>query len=339
MHDNSHLLTQIYYNPQYGFKRASELFREIKNQYPQTTIKLKDCILFLKCQKSEQLHKPVRSPKHYLQIKARKKDENWQADLLEFPDKQNNNGGNYYLLTIVDVYTRYAWVRPLQDKSGTTVLKAFQEIYIERPLQSSLTTDKGKEFQNMMMNQFLDMYHIRLYIAEPGDHNILGIINRFHRTLRNLIEKYKTAMNTEVWINALPSLVLNYNNAVHTTLKMSPFNASQNSDAVKVKEQNKHAINAYKKIHIGDHVRVKVAKGKFGKESKETYSKQIYTVAGIQGYSFALKNEKGTILQRYYKYYNLSIVESVEKVPSNILKLEQLRNSYSVVPYNRKRNF
>ena len=43
----------------------------------------------------------------------------------------SKNKGIKYLLCIIDVFTKYAWVKPLKDKNDKTVLNAFMEILKE----------------------------------------------------------------------------------------------------------------------------------------------------------------------------------------------------------------
>ena len=61
-------------------------------------------------------------------VYARLKDNIWAADLTEFESLSSKNKNVKYLLCIIDVFTKYAWVKPLKDKKGETVLNGFIEI-------------------------------------------------------------------------------------------------------------------------------------------------------------------------------------------------------------------
>lgn len=54
------------------------------------------------------------------------------------------NKGIKYLLMVIDVFSKYGWIKPLTDKKGETVTKAFNEIFIEGRKPKFIWTDKGK---------------------------------------------------------------------------------------------------------------------------------------------------------------------------------------------------
>ena len=52
----------------------------------------------------------------------------WAAVLVEIRSLSSKNGNIKHLLCGVDVFTKYAWVKPLKDKKDKKVLKAFIKI-------------------------------------------------------------------------------------------------------------------------------------------------------------------------------------------------------------------
>ena len=84
------------------------------------------------------------------------KDKIWSADLVEMPPENVGRGGKFkYILTVIDLYTRYAWAFPLRKKTGNFT-KAFE--YILKLLRENLKkiwTDAEKEFYNTVMSLFL----------------------------------------------------------------------------------------------------------------------------------------------------------------------------------------
>ena len=79
------------------------------------------------------------------------RDDQWQSDLIETQNIAKENKGIRYLLTVIDILSKYAWVQPLKDKKGPTVVKAFDQILKEGRKPLKLQTDKGKEFYNKDM--------------------------------------------------------------------------------------------------------------------------------------------------------------------------------------------
>ncbi len=85
-------------------------------------------------------------PRNLLKVQVYAKDNIWSAELINVPSER----GYKYILTVIDLYTRYSQAEPLKNKTGLSVKKAFEKIFKEsnrRPKQ--LWIDKGTEFNAM----------------------------------------------------------------------------------------------------------------------------------------------------------------------------------------------
>ena len=94
------------------------------------------------------LHKPRRCRFPTVPVVVGGLDDQWVADLVEVQSLAKYNRGIRYLLTVVDVLSKFAWVHPLKDKTGAKVVEAFEEIVSQGRQPNRLQTDKGKEFYN-----------------------------------------------------------------------------------------------------------------------------------------------------------------------------------------------
>ena len=65
------------------------------------------------------------------------------------------NKENKYLLCVIDVFRQYAWVVPLRDKKGTSIVKAFQKIILEERKPNKIWVDQGSKFYNNSFKDFL----------------------------------------------------------------------------------------------------------------------------------------------------------------------------------------
>ena len=76
---------------------------------------------FLAGQTSYTLHRPARRrfPRNPTRVAG--VDDQWQADLVDMQALARDNQGMKYLLTCIDVFSKYAWVIPIRDKSGAVV--------------------------------------------------------------------------------------------------------------------------------------------------------------------------------------------------------------------------
>ena len=77
---------------------------------------------------AEELHKPVIKKFKRRKVYARFKDNIWAADLAEMRSLSSKNKNVKYLSCATDVFTKYAWVKPLKAKKGKTILNAFIKI-------------------------------------------------------------------------------------------------------------------------------------------------------------------------------------------------------------------
>ena len=79
----------------------------------------------------------------------------WQADLCDVSNLKTHNSGYRYLLTVIDVFSKVAHVRPLKTKTGRELVKAFEDILQHSPrAPRKLQTDKGSEFKTNFFNSF-----------------------------------------------------------------------------------------------------------------------------------------------------------------------------------------
>ena len=58
--------------------------------------------------------------------------------------------GSKYLLSAIDLFTKYAWVVPFKDKRGITIVNAFQKIISKRK-PNKIRIDQGGEFYNKLL--------------------------------------------------------------------------------------------------------------------------------------------------------------------------------------------
>ena len=122
--------------------------------------------LYLKLNKqlAEEVHKPV-----IRKIKKRKlysafKDNIWVADLADMQLMSKFNKGFRFSLCVIDVFSKYAWVVPLKDKKGVSIIDAFQSILKKsNRKRNKIWVDKGSEFYNRSMKSWLKDNDIAMY--------------------------------------------------------------------------------------------------------------------------------------------------------------------------------
>ena len=111
---------------------------------------------WLESQLAYTLHKPARRRFKRNRVFFNGKDEQWQANLEDSQALKRDNDGYRFLLTVIDVLSKYAWLVPLKDKTGKSLVDAFDKIFkIDGRVPECLQTDAGKEFLNKEFQQVL----------------------------------------------------------------------------------------------------------------------------------------------------------------------------------------
>ena len=211
---------------------------------------------------SEELYKPKRKNYPRRRIIVNHIDEIFAADLVEMQKFAKLNKGYRYLLTCIDIFSKYAWVIPLKDKKAIYVKNALEKI-IKKRKPKFLWTDGGTEFYNKLVNDLLNKNNTKLYSTNNSEIKS-AVIERFNRTFKNKMYKKFTENNNTILYNILDELVNNYNNKYHSTIKMSPIEASKKINEKKIKNiYNFEKTKKLSKFKIGERVRIFLEKKYF----------------------------------------------------------------------------
>ena len=92
------------------------------------------------------------------------------------------NRGYRYLLTVVDVFSKHAWVQPVKNKTGKAVTEAMAKILKGGRKPINLQTDDGKEFYNKTFQALMKQKGIH-HFSTSGDTKA-SVVERFNRTLK-----------------------------------------------------------------------------------------------------------------------------------------------------------
>ena len=170
------------------------------------------------------------------------------------------NKGFRSLLCVIDIFSKYAWVVPLKDKKGISIVNAFQKILKESDRKpNKIWVDKGSEFYNNSFKKWLKDNDIEMYSIHNKGKSI--VVKRFIRTLKIKIYKYMTSISKNVYIDKLNDIVNEYNNTYHRTIKMKPVDVKDNTYI----DSNKEVNDKDPKFKVGDHVRMSKYKNIFAK--------------------------------------------------------------------------
>ena len=188
------------------------------------------------------------------------------------------NKGIRFLLCVIDIFSKYAWVVPLKDKKGISIVKAFQIILKQSNSRkpNKIWVDKGAEFYNASFKKWLQDNDIVMYSTHNEGKSVVA--ERFIRTLKSKIYKYMTSISKNVYINKLDDIVNEYNNTYHTTIKIKPIDVKDNIYINTSKKNN------YKnpKFKVGDRVRISKYKNIFAKSYTPNWSEEVFVIKKVK---------------------------------------------------------
>ena len=183
------------------------------------------------------------------------KDNSWGADLADMQLISKFNKGFRFLLCVVDIFSKYAWVVPLKDKKGVSIVNAFQsilknsiELHFNRK-PNKIWVDKDAEFYNNSFKKWLQGNDIAMYSTHNEGKSVVA--ERFIKTLKNKIYKYMTSISKNMYIDKVDDIVNEYNNTYQRTIKMKPIDVKNNTYINTGKEVNDNDP----KFKVGDHVK------------------------------------------------------------------------------------
>ena len=156
------------------------------------------------------------------------------------------------------------------------------------------------------------------HLLPEADYKGTGVVDRFTRTLRELINRYLVAYNTKSFVeDALPALIENYNTRLNGGVGAIPTAATEDpSYEKKYEEMVRKRVSAataassqgeYPGFEIGDKVRVLLRKAAFEKGTTQKWSSTTHTVEAFED---GLYHVTGRVAG--YKVYELLKVGTVE---------------------------
>ena len=267
------------------------------------------------------------------------KDETLSADLIDKSSLSKYNNNYKFILTVIDIFTKCAWAIPLKNKSGLSITNGFKTILSEGPLGGSesrkpekLWVDRGSEFYNKTFKSLLKEYETKIYSIYSDLKAVF--IERFNRTLLHIMNKPMFINGDGNWVNILSDAVITYNNNIHSTINMTPVDASNNPDKVKYTFNFK---NIKPKLKVGDYVRNANKRNIFSKGYTSNWNRELFKVNEVlktQPPTYKIEDINGEIIEG--KYYEQELLKSKFDFESNNKVLEtlniDLRSSAKQVP-------
>lgn len=261
----------------------------------------------------------------------------FEADLVDVQALSQFNDGINYLLTCIDTWSRYAWVRELPSKHSSIVLEAFKSILQEAGTKPQICVfDRGSEFTSHEFKNYCVAHGIAFYAPDTSIHG--AFIERFNRTFQNLVYSYMTEHETNRYvtrtmpdgstIRLIPLFVETYNNRRHRMIGVTPHQAETMPE---LEIQIQKRLNSYHdkikkqtpKFSVGDQVRIAKMKGKFSRGYHEQASQEVFKIHAIKTNMkiplYVLSNYRGDEIIKG-SFYDFELV----KVEGDMFRIEKI---------------
>jgi transposase InsO family protein len=269
---------QVYERGAAAFSNAAPVYREAKQMVPRLTQREVD--EQLQTFPSYTRHRRVSRRFVTGKVISGGFMETLQADLMDVSRYSRWNNGFKFILVVLDVFSKRAFVQPLKRKSATP--KAFKLMLPDFPQQPLyLHVDRGTEFYNAEMRQLLQENAITMY----STHSVYkaNMAERLIRTLRKRLARYFEHYGTWRWIDYLQPMINNYNNTVHSATKLKPTSVGlHNQKELWQKLYMTDVPDAGPvKFKPGEFVRISKSRTAFTKEAYDMYSEEVYAVTRV----------------------------------------------------------
>jgi len=319
---------RIYYNLDHpdSFSSVEKLYlaaKQIDNK-----ITLNDTKNWLSKQRTYTIHRNVIRKFKRNRVIVQFIDEQWQADLVDMQQHERQNLGYKYLITIIDIFSKYAWVIPLKNKTAKNVFDVLNGLFEERQ-PFKFQTDQGKEFDNGLLRKLFKDRDINFFTTKNRDIKCC-VVERFNRTLRSKMFKYFSKNKTHKYIDILHKLVDGYNNTYHSSIKMKPTEVNETNQDLVFK--NLYKVNSFrdilknkirkKGVQKDDLVRIPLEKKTFNRGYDPNWTDHSYKVEKIIPGSRKtlyklVDNENNSFEKRFYP-------EEVQKISNESFKIEKI---------------
>ena len=226
---------------------------------------------------ADELHKPIIKKFNKRKVYSSFKDNIWGVDLADMQLLSKFNKGIKYLLCVIDLFSKYAFVIPLKDKKGVSIVNAFQSILDKSGGEpNKIWVDQGSEFYNHNFKKWLANNDISMYSTYNEEKSVVA--ERFIRTLKNKLYKHMATASKYVFYDVLDYIVKEYNNTRRSTIKMKPIDVKDNTYINTDKKIN----NKDPKFKVGDCVRISKYKNMFAKGYVPNWSEEVFVVNKIK---------------------------------------------------------
>ena len=272
---------------------------------------------------SQELNKPIINKFPRQKIIVNHINEIHSTDLVDMTQYSKMNKGYKYIFTNIDVFSKIAYAYPLKSKKIQHIKPCFEKIF-KNNKPKYIWSDKEPAFLSKEMQNFFKNNNVKIY--HTNSHLKAVVIERFNRSLRELMMKEFVKNNNTIWYDILPNLIKMYNNRYHSTIKMKPIQVNKfNEKYIKENIYAYNKTNKNPKFKINDLVRISLKRRDFFDKASSNikWSEELFKIHSINKsnvITYKIKDLNNNIIDGIYyekelqKSKNTSEIYIIEKI-------------------------
>lgn len=229
--EKTQFLEEYYYNIQNpaAYTTPDKLYQSLKSN---KSFKFTKYFIskWLRRQDAYTLQRQVRKPKKLPNIRVSGINVQWSMDLMDVQNLSKENDGVRFLLILIDSFSKYLRIVALKQKTAAVVLNGIQQVFESGVQCKKLRSDRGSEFRNNLLRNYLQKKGVRLFFANQNSK--ASIAERVIRTIRGRLYRYFKKNRTHRYIDVLSDIVDNYNSTPHRSLNgLAPNKVTKKNEA------------------------------------------------------------------------------------------------------------
>lgn len=318
-------LSRLYYSlsKPSAFSSAARLYKFARREHRELT--LAEVEQWLQAQDPYTLHKRARKKlSAEPRIFVKHIDDQWCVDLCDMSNIADENEDHRYILTCIDVFSKYAWAAPVKQKTGGQVSQAMKVILDSTPrIPKRMESDKGKEFYNHIFQKLLETHNIHHF--STNSRHKASVVERFNRSLKTLLYRSFTARDSNNWLNLLSTCLQTYNSRTHRSIGVSPSSVTTlNEKSIFQRLYGGKKPSSGRLYKVGQLVRISKVKRTFEKGYLPNFTEEIFKISAVkQGkpHRYVLKDLLGELVEG--KFVSGEITP-VKKSGNDVWKIEKV---------------
>lgn len=267
-----------------SFSGLSTFTKELSNQKklsPKDKLKIKDTLLN---EEFYTLHTPAlkKFPRNKVLVKGI--NDTFQVDLIDVTNIAQDNDNYKFILTCIDVFSKYGWAIPIKNKTANEVVKGFTKIFESGRIPNKIQSDAGQEFLNKQLYNYLKTIKSDLKLYTINSEMKASVVERFNRTIKQKMWRYFTHKQSYRYIDIIDDLMKSYNSTYHRTIKNAPIKINKSNEKetwFNIYGYNKNEVSEKIidfKFKVGDLVRISKTKLIFQKGYTPNWSREIFKI-------------------------------------------------------------